>query len=149
MMSMVLFLINSDGEFFIKSNDRIKGYSTFVGVANGLYFPFDIPDGNYQISEKINIDSEWRAFVYDGKLVGLQNYSGDFTRFPDIRTIKGMIEMYKSSPIAYTLDIGINDDSGTFVIECHDFFSVGLYGFADYKRLPHMFYQWFQEYIKK
>lgn len=134
-----------DGKFFFKSNDKIKGYSGYYD--SGI--PTKIPQGNYQISEFINdINSEWRAFIYNGELVGLQNYSGDFTRYPNIREIKGMIRNYKSAPIAYTLDVGICDNRGTFVIECHDFFSVGLYGFADHKILPYMFYKWFWEYIK-
>lgn len=47
--------------------------------------------------------------------------------------------------LKYFLDVG---NSGTFVIECHDFFSCGLYGFADYSKLPHMFYKTFKEIIK-
>jgi hypothetical protein len=135
-----------NGKFFFKSNDKIKGYSGFYD--SGI--PTEIPQGNYQISEFIpDIISEWRAFVFQRKLVGLQNYSGDFTRFPNIPVINGMIEKYKSSPVAYTLDIGISYDKGTFVIECHDYFSVGLYGFSDHKLLPWMFHNWFREYIKK
>ena len=138
------------GKYFVKSNDKIKGYAQIIGTDKREQFLYDdIPIGNYQISEYIPIESEWRAFVYENKLVGLQNYSGDFTMFPNVQTIKGMIEMYKSSPITYTLDIGINNDSGRFVIECHPMISVGLYGFADLKILPIMFYKGFQEYIKK
>jgi len=136
---------NLDGKFFFKSNDRIKGYSGYYDTG----IPTILPEGDYQISEFIhNIVSEWRAFVYQRKLVGLQNYSGDFRRFPSVDAIEGMIEMYKSAPIAYTLDIGISEERGTFIIECHDFFSCGLYGFADHKILPYMFYKWFYEYIK-
>ena len=85
----------------------------------------------------IDIDSEWRVFVFNQTLYGIQNYSGDFTMFPDVKLIKEMIKNYNNNG-AYTLDIGINND-GTFIIECHDFFSCGLYGFSDYKMLPLMF----------
>ena len=129
---------------FVKSNDKIKGICAIFEENK----PYYLPIGKYQFSTPIPIDSEWRVFVYQSKLVGLQNYAGEFTRFPSVKIIKGMIEMYKSAPIAYTIDIGINDDSDTFVIECHDFFSCGLYGFADLAILPSMFYKWFQEYIK-
>lgn len=136
---------NLDGKFFFKSNDKIKGHSGYYDTG----IPTELPEGNYQISEFIpDIVSEWRAFVYNGKLVGLQNYVGEFTKWPNVHVIKGMIQMYKSAPIAYTLDIGISYDRGTFVIECHDFFSCGLYGFADHAILPSMFYKWFNEYIK-
>ena len=143
------------GKWFVKSMDKIKGLSKEVKNPNIL----SVPPGNerYQISEYISIDSEWRAFVYRGKLEGLQHYAGEFTMFPDVQTIKKMIEAYKDSPIAYTLDIGVKPivevDSSifneTFVIEVHDFFSCGLYGFSDVSILPRMFYMWFNEYINK
>jgi hypothetical protein len=60
-----------------------------------------------------------------------------------------MIKKYKSAPIAYTLDVGVNDKDGTFIIEIHTFFSCGLYGFVNHAILPNMFYQCFQEYIQK
>lgn len=132
------------GEKFVKSNDKIKGFCKIV--ANDT----DIPEGNYQISEPIDIDSEWRAFVYDGKLVGLQNYGGSFTMFPNVQEIYDMIgtfEHSESAAIAYTLDVGVNTLDGTFIIEVHDFFSCGLYGFADLRILPLMFHKWFREYL--
>lgn len=131
-------------KLFVKSNDHIKN---ICGIFNeGEY---ELPEGNYQFSEVIDIESEWRAFVYEGKLVGLNNYSGDFTRFPNVKTINGMIDIYTTAPIAYSLDVGISDDRGTFVIECGGFSSMGLYGFADHKVLPYMFYKYFHETIQK
>ena len=136
------------GKKFIKSNDKIKGYADIVDDM------FDIPEGNYQISDVISIDSEWRAFVYQNRLVGLYNYCGEFTKFPNVGKIKEMIAAYKNAPVAYTLDIGVcdehtyADDIGTVVIECHDFFSCGLYGFADLAILPYMFQRWIFHYIR-
>lgn len=130
-----------EGEWFIKSNDQIKGTS---GIFNHEEY---LPEGNYQFSKVINIESEWRAFVYQGKLVGLQNYSGVFSKFPDIESILWMILAYGSAPVAYTLDVGVNEHH-TFVIECHDFFSCGLYGFADHRILPFMHSRWHYEYLK-
>jgi hypothetical protein len=131
------------GKKFVKSTDKIKGFTdiTYFGQTN------HVPHGTYIISDLINIESEWRAFVYKGKLVGLNNYSGEFTMFPDVPTIQKMISVFKTQPIAFTLDVGVND-TGTFVIEVHDFFSCGLYGFADSRILPNMFGDWFNEYVK-
>lgn len=116
---------------FVKDSAKIKGWTNIVETNRGY------PPGEYLISELIDIDSEWRAFVFNKRLVGLQNYSGDFTIFPDVKLIKNMINDYSNMGV-YTLDVGIND-KGTFIIECHDFFSCGLYGFSDYKILPLMF----------
>lgn len=123
---------------FVKSNDRIKSFTEICNEA---------PEGNYQISDLINIESEWRAFVYEGKLVGLQNYSGDFTIFPDVNKIEAMIREYKTQPIAFTLDVAISNNN-TVVIEVHDFFSCGLYGFSDHRILPFMFSRWFYSFTK-
>lgn len=135
------------GDWFIKSNDKIKGFKEYYRNIN-LIEP-ELPEGNYQFSEYITIDSEWRAFVYRNKLVGLQHYSGDFTVFPNVITIKMMIDEFKSAPVAYTLDVGVNElnHNKTFVIEVHDFFSCGLYGFNAIV-LPNMLNQWFIEYLK-
>lgn len=131
--------LNINGLKFVKSNDKIKSFTEICDSA---------PNGNYQISDLVDIQSEYRCFVYNKKLVGINNYSGDFTIFPDINKINKMIESFKTSPIAYTLDVAICNGN-TIVIEVHDFFSCGLYGFSDFRILPYMFSQWFYEYIRK
>lgn len=127
---------------FTKSTDKIKGIT-------GVYDKSEIPCGNYLFSELVDFQSEWRTFVYKNKIVGLSNYLGDCTIFPNVDIIKDMISTYDNSPISYTLDIGITTDNKTSIIECHDFFSCGLYGFNDLKVLPFMFYRWFTEFINK
>lgn len=133
-------------KFFLKSADKIKGTAGIFHMGE-----VEIPEGNYQLSNVIQIESEWRCFVYKNKLVGIQNYSGDFTIFPNIHKINEMIYEYKSAPIAYTLDVGVNfigrsnELKHTFVIECHPMVSVGLYGFSDHRILPHMFNRAFNE----
>jgi hypothetical protein len=137
------------GKWFVKSNDKIKGLAAVIGDdSNPLADPVVIPKGNYQISKYMTIESEWRCFVYDGKLVGLQNYSGEFTLFPNVNAIKKMISAYKSAPVAYTLDVGVSGVL-TFVIEVHDFFSCGLYGFSNLAIYPNMLHRWFWQYIQK
>ncbi len=136
------------GKYFAKSNDKIKGYAEILELKKPGALP--LPAGYYQVSEYISIDSEWRVFVYKNELVGIQNYCGEFTKFPNVDTIKSMIYTYQSAaPIAYTLDVGINDTNGTFVIEVHDFFSCGLYGFTNHTKYPKMLHDWFWEYVKK
>ena len=125
------------GKKFIKSNDKIKSFTEICDTA---------PQGNYQISDLINIVSEWRAFIFEGKLVGLNNYSGEFDIFPDVNKIRSMINAYKSQPVAFTLDVAISNNN-TVIIEVHDFFSCGLYGFADHRILPFMFSKWFKSFV--
>jgi hypothetical protein len=102
------------------------------------------------ISEVIDdIKSEYRCFIYKGKLQSLKFYNSDFKLFPDINTINLMINDYKNAPIAYTLDVGIiknkeNNKYQTILIECHNFYSVGLYGFNN-DNLIYMFIDAFDE----
>jgi len=128
---------------FIKSSQKVKH---FTEITDDLSI---VPDGRYFFSELINIESEWRCFIYNKRLVGLQNYSGDFTLFPDLSIIYNSIYDYKDCPWAYTLDVGINKEDGTFIIEIHNFYSVGLYGFADNRILPDMFEKSFKWIIEK
>lgn len=133
--------LKGHGKSFVKSNDGIKQFTDIVDDN------FNLPKGNYQISEYIDIDSEWRAFVYKGELVGLQNYGGEFDIFPDVNKIKSMIKAYTRQPVSFTLDVGISGGD-TVIIEVHDFFSCGLYGFADHRILPFMFSRWFYSFVK-
>jgi hypothetical protein len=134
-----------DGASFAKSNDKIKDIIYQTLMVYELDKP--LPTGNYQFSSIVDFISEWRAFVWRGKLVGLQNYSGEFTMFPDVDRIHQMIKAFNTAPCAYTLDVGVVDGV-TCVVEVHDFFSCGLYGFADLQLLPLMVGGWYREYIK-
>lgn len=126
------FETNAADKLFVKCNNVIKS------SINGIYAsPKLLPDGEYLFSELVDIDSEWRGFVHNGVLVGLNNYSGDFDKFPDVDLIREMIKEF-GYKLPYTIDVGINKN-GTFIVECHDFFSCGLYGFANLSLLPRMF----------
>lgn len=91
------------------------------------------------------ICSEWRIFVFRGKIVGCQCYSdeedGLTPRAPAEDAVKHMILAYRQCPPAYTLDVavckGLNGYA-TFVVECHNLISCGLYGLDVPNILPQM-----------
>ena len=97
-----------------------------------------------------DILSEWRVFVYHNKIQQVCYYDGDPLVFPDGNRIQMMVDEYSrnNAPVAYTLDV-YNTKNGTFVMECHRFFSCGLYGFSDYRILPYMFSQAWHEMMYK
>lgn len=132
----------AEKELFRKSLTTIKDPSNGLFKYDGTNFE-DFK--GYQVSEKISIDSEWRVFIFKNKIQHIANYSGDCMIFPDAEIVQKMVDTYASeAPVAYTLDVGVRGSS-TFVIECHRFFSCGLYGFNDYSILPYMFSQeWFE-----
>ena len=74
------------------------------------------------------IVTEYRCFVHEDKLVGIQNYAGDFTVFPDVHMINTMISAYTSSNCVYTLDVGVLEHGQTILIEVNDMWAIGSYG---------------------
>lgn len=131
---------------FVKSNDTIKY------VNNGITEPSHISlkfYGNIQVSDIIpDIKAEYRVFVYKYEIVGIQYYSGDFFTVPDMDFIKECVSQYDDAPVAYTIDIAVCESGKNLIVECHEFFSCGLYGFSDYSVLPYMFLRTYQD-IKK
>lgn len=133
-----------EGEYFIKDISKIKG---LVDIVNKKYIPVN---DNILISKIIDIKSEWRCFVYNNKIIGLKNYSGDFISVPNIELIQEMMDEFKEAPSAYTIDVGIEENTNdTFLIEIHDFFSCGLYGFDDSKNLPRMYISTHKHILEK
>ena len=99
----------------------------------------------FQVSSVVEFLSEWRVFVFNGKILDCKNYMGDFFTYPDPSRIIEMVKAYKDAPVAYTLDVGVIPGGETVVIECHRFFSCGLYGFDDVYHYPYMLSQeWFE-----
>lgn len=132
---------NSNAILFIKSNTKLKGFTGQVVDLTTL------PADEYLVSEFIDLQSEWRGFVHRGELLDLRNYSGNPFNFPNVDIIRNMIEQYTNAPIAYTIDVAVTNNEQTVIIECHEFFSCGLYGF-DHHKLPWMLSQAYHEIIK-
>jgi hypothetical protein len=124
-----------------------KSLTTIKDPTNGYLFYNNLDDlVGYQVSSIIHpeILSEWRVFVYKNQPQQVCFYAGDSLVFPDPKIITAMVDDYSESPISYTLDVYVNK-TGTYLLECHRFFSCGLYGFSDYRILPYMFSQeWYE-----
>lgn len=145
---------NSGLMFHIKNINKLKHN------LNGEYSASDIlciPEFNNdnwicQESYTGNFLSEWRCFVYHDELLSIRCYDGDEFVLPSKDVINNIISELKdikkynyNVPPAYTLDVGVvKYDNSTKIVEIHEFYSCGLYGFEDQKRLPYMFSQtWF------
>lgn len=86
------------------------------------------------VSNRLDIKAEYRCFVHEGELKGIQYYAGEFTRFPDVSTIMRAIWAYEDAPVAYTLDVGVavnerGTEQKTIVVEVNDMWAIGSYGF--------------------
>lgn len=136
---------------YVKSLDKIKDdfngpkYAR-TGTISDWYESKDFV--RCQVSEMIDIASEWRVIVFNGEIQHVGNYSGDCLVFPDGEAIRNMVKAYgEAAPKAWTLDVAVTTDGKTVVLECHRFFSCGLYGYADYRRIPKMYSQCWREML--
>jgi hypothetical protein len=121
--------IPDTGKYFIKDVSVLKG-PVHIGNRNNFNeLDEKYKNDMYQVSEIIDIKSEYRVYFVDGKIYTIANYNGDPTIFPDIGLIQKANYIYsrnKNYPGSYTMDVAITD-KGTCIIECHVLFSCGLY----------------------
>lgn len=136
--------IPTSGYYFIKDASELKVFS-YNGNLEYLFSDETIWDSKkdtfldfslqldkshyYQVSEVVNILSEYRVYIINGEIENIQNYNGDPTLFPDINLIRKANLLYstqKDYPKSYSLDIMITP-KGTSIIEIHNFTSLGLY----------------------
>ena len=131
-----------DNRFYDVIEDTRNGMMTMEarigpdGKTCGKVFDYNFADKivGKQISTVVpDIVSEWRVFVdkkdIRGAVVGCECYSGDPIAFPKADRIRQFIDAYTLSPDIYTLDVMVDKRGNTWVVECHEFFSCGLYGF--------------------
>lgn len=128
--------------YFIKPATQVKKFTGgVIENENQLQFITEFgdtsPSDEVFRSEVINIQSEYRCFAHRGELQGIHYYLGDCTQQIDPQEVLKMIEVYDSSPIAYTLDVGCyiqpNGKLGTCLIEVNDMWAIGSYGFDRYQ----------------
>ena len=136
------------GEWMVKDAIVIKSDS------NGfMKLPREV-HGNYFMTQWIDdVISEWRLFVFNKEIVGMRCYSGNEWVTPDKAYCERVVSSYSKK--TYTLDVMVYPNRNkpmesnihndwmhrlliTDIVEVHDFFACGLYGFEDYKNLPRM-----------
>lgn len=155
-------IINTDKRISLLNSKFIKSTTKIKHPENGI--SLGIPIGEWQVTNIVDIDIEIRCFIFNGILMDIKPYSGKWwtTDYNSLEHyIKQCIYTYKSAPPAYTLDIGIkkyleNDDYGQsfhrdkyYILEAHNFYSCGLYGFSMPHHFPQMLSQWYYWWLRK
>jgi len=108
-----------------------------------------IPDSaEVWVCEPVQIDSEVRVYVHDGEILGVKHYWGDWSKVPSKEFVEQVVKSYKPSPIAYGVDIGVNDQYG-FVIEANDGCNLGNYGLDSIHYGEMIVSRWFEIVSKK
>jgi len=141
--------LNDIPDIEISENNRMfmKSLNEFKSPVNGFIQSKKEIVNNVQLIREEHIVSEWRIFVHNGKFIDIKNYSGNPFIFPNTDTI---FKIEKKVPFRFegTVDVMVTEDGDTKVLECHEFFSCGLYGFSDYNVLPSMLWRTWIKLIK-
>lgn len=127
---------------FIKSGLTVKHQD------NGWYAPKEsLTEGFYTWSEKFKspILGEFRVFLgRRGEILDIRNYIG-YSVWPDIRKVKNLAEiLYNKHQRAISFDVVVLEDRNTYLLEIHDYWALGLYGFSDLKTIPFLVWDWYR-----
>lgn len=115
---------------FVKSAERAKADFTGIYTAANLETNWNPRREKVFVSTPVNFMSEWRVFVFRGRIVDARPYTGNHLVAPSESSIKKMIEAMGDMLHAYTLDVGVTGAGVTAVVEVHNFIACGLYGAA-------------------
>lgn len=66
------------------------------------------PNHLYQVSEVVDILSEYRVYIINGNIENIVHYNGDPTIFPDVKLIEEANLLYskeKDYPKSYSMDV--------------------------------------------
>lgn len=131
--------IPRSGNYFIKDATALKVFSYCGDISaifnknaselNRKYIPELDETHLYQVSEVVNVLSEYRVYVIGGKIAAIEFYNGDPCLFPDVALINKANIMYSTQndyPCSYSMDVMITE-KGTSIVEIHNFTSLGLY----------------------
>lgn len=118
---------------FVKPKTETKAFTGFVlRSSHNSYKLFGLPNNlSLHCSEPVNWVSEWRVFVVQSEIVGINHYSGDPERSVDLEIIESAVKMLENTPektAGYALDFGVLDSGETALVEWNDGFSLGAYG---------------------
>lgn len=124
---------------FVKPRDESK---KFTGVL--VRGPRDLigcgdprSDTPVWCSDPVRFRREWRCFVRYGQILDVRPYKGDWRAAYDERVIEAAVAAWDGQPRGWALDVGVDAQGRTLVVEVNDGFALGAYGLTplDYARL--------------
>lgn len=79
-------------------------------------------------STPVRFVSEFRTYVLNGEILDVLRYKGIWSIAPSENVVRRMVSDWKRAPIAYSLDVGVNQYGLTMLVECNDSYALGNYG---------------------
>ncbi|QDV48834.1 ATP-grasp domain-containing protein [Gimesia fumaroli] len=80
------------------------------------------------VQEVVEFVSEWRAYLFRGRIKTVANYQGDPLAFPDPARMQAALDAFENCPIACSMDWGITSTGETLLVEVNDCYALGNYG---------------------
>jgi hypothetical protein len=123
------------------NNSFIKPLKTklFTGnIKSQLDLNFE-PNLEVWSSEPVNFTVEYRIYIHLNIIIGYSRYDhfDCVSEEIDLDFIQKIINSFKNSPVAYSIDIGWNDDKNEWcLIELNDAWSLGFYNNSDESSNP-------------
>lgn len=130
---------NYKNDIFIKPEKDIKAFSGLIVSLDWISYLYELYDENLSIicSEIINIKSEYRVYVVNGKIRKISFYQGDVNFGVDVDIIKKAVDEFYNSELkieGFAIDFAViekcvdnNKEYLTTLIEVNYGFSIGAY----------------------
>ena len=117
---------------FINPYQHLKAFKGIIvnDVREAKLFTQDFKD-SISCQEIVQFESEYRVYIHkDRGILGVKHYLGDPYITPDESFVEEIYQLSKSNlnQNSYTLDIGIDLNGESYLIEINDGWSVGNYG---------------------
>ena len=115
--------------FFIKPIIPKQFPALVIRKAENISYGFLHIDENVRVytSDVVDFKTEWRAYVWKKKVVGMYYYRGNWRTRPDIERVTEMVKTFKDAPVCYALDVGVVGKE-TVLVEANDCYAIGNYG---------------------
>jgi len=121
----------SNGESVFVKPSQIK---LFTGTVYDNYYISaldEYPDDMEVIIDKpfdSPIDSEWRIYVKDGKMIDSRNYLGNHLVHFDVDKAQSFVDVFKNMARCFTCDVAVLENGETICVEVNDMWAIGNYG---------------------
>jgi hypothetical protein len=115
--------------FFVKpiKNKIFTGYTCMV--PQDLHKLSCSKNIEVYVSTFVKFDAEFRAYIFNGKIIDVFRYWGDrWDVHINKNIIENMVSLLKNMPCFYSLDVGIDDKGRTLLVEVNDGYALGNYG---------------------
>ncbi len=84
------------------------------------------------VQEVVEFVSEWRAYIFRGRIIHVAHYMEDPIIFPDPAKMQAALDAFENCPVACGMDWGITAEGETLLVEVNDGYALGNYGVRGY-----------------